>query len=145
MGRMSRRSRQANTRCKGDSMSIVNFLATNNYIVVNKTMIKKLGIDAAILLGELCNEFVYTQEQGDLTDDGYFCATVELIENNTGLKEKRQREALNLMCDNGILDIDIRTIPAKRFIRINEEIITEIMGGTSSVKSAEQVPPKRRN
>lgn len=38
---------------------LVNLLSNNGYIIVNKETIKKLGLHEAIILGELCSEYSY--------------------------------------------------------------------------------------
>ncbi len=38
---------------------IIDLLANNGYIVLNKTVMKVIGLHEAIFIGELCSEYVY--------------------------------------------------------------------------------------
>ena len=38
---------------------LTDLLANNGYIIVNKVLIRKLGLECAILIGELCSEYSY--------------------------------------------------------------------------------------
>ena len=45
---------------------IINLLANSGYIILNKTIIKKLGLHEAIILGELCSEYTHWEKNGNL-------------------------------------------------------------------------------
>ena len=107
-------------------MSILQLLASRNYITVNKDLIKIIGLEEAVILGELASEYNYYFDKDEL-DDGYFYSTVDNIEQNTSLSEYKQRKAINSLKDNNILDIKIKGIPAKRYIKLNEEQILNIL------------------
>jgi hypothetical protein len=124
-------------------MDIIDFLANDNYIIVNKDIAKLYGLEEAVILGELASEHKYWQKNGGLKD-GYFYSTIENIEKNTTILEKRQRLALNSLKEQGIIDIKRMDIPAKRYIKINTEKLLSLfidnivqIGETSSVKMAE--------
>lgn len=38
---------------------LIDLLSNTGYIIVNKEIIKKIGLHEAILLGELCSEYIY--------------------------------------------------------------------------------------
>ena len=38
---------------------LIDLLSNTEYIIVNKEIIKKIGLHEAILLGELCSEYIY--------------------------------------------------------------------------------------
>ena len=42
-------------------MSLLELVASDNYIPVNKVLIKKFGLAEAVILGELCSEHTYWQ------------------------------------------------------------------------------------
>lgn len=106
-------------------MSILKILSSDNYISVNKTLIQKVGLEAAAILGELASEFCYWEEHDGLAD-GYFFSTVENIEEKTGLSAYNQRQAMNKLMELGLIDVKKMGIPAKRYIRINEEQVAEV-------------------
>ena len=107
-------------------MDIIDFLANDNYIIVNKEIAKLYGLDEAVILGELASEHKYWQKNGGLKD-GYFYSTIENIQKNTTILEKRQRLALNSLKEKGIIDIKRMDIPAKRYIKINTEKLLSLL------------------
>lgn len=107
-------------------MDIIDFLANDNFIIVNKEIAKLYGLDEAVILGELASEHKYWQKNGGLKD-GYFYSTIENIEKNTTILEKRQRLALNSLKEKGIIDIKRMDIPAKRYIKINAEKLLPLL------------------
>lgn len=124
-------------------MGILQLLGTRNYIVVNKELIKIIGLEETIILGELASEYNYYLEKEEL-EDGCFYSTIENIENNTGLNEYKQRKAINNLKDKKIIEVKIKGIPAKRYIKLNEEQVINILNNkfsnnlrTSSLKFTE--------
>lgn len=107
-------------------MSILKLLASKNYLTVNKDLIRIIGLEEAVILGELASEYSYYYDREEL-DDGYFYSTIDNIEQNTSLSEYKQRKAINSLKHNNILDIKIKGIPAKRYIKLNEEQILNIL------------------
>ncbi|MGI5892946.1 MAG: hypothetical protein ACOX7H_09545, partial [Bacillota bacterium] len=77
-------------------MGIISLLASDNYIVVNKDILKKFGINVTLMLGELASEYNYWDKEGKL-ENGMFYSTIENIEENTGLSKYRQSEALKTL------------------------------------------------
>lgn len=116
--------------------SIARLLSTNGYITVNKTLIKLFGLNSAVMLGELCSEFVYWQDKGNLIE-GSFYSTRENIEENTGLNEYRQRKALSDLTEQGIVSIVKRGMPAVNYYEINFEQLFKFLS-TSTLKFKEQ-------
>lgn len=101
-------------------MSILGLISNGNFISVNRDLIKLLGIETALLLGELASEFDYYYKQGQLIN-GYFYSTVENIKNNTGLSEHQQRKAFKILQEYGIVIVKKMGIPAKRYVYIDEQ------------------------
>ena len=56
-------------------------------------LMKALGLHEAILLGELCSEFVYWNKENKL-QNGFFYSTRENIEKETTLSPHQQRQAI---------------------------------------------------
>ena len=109
------------------TIRILQLLATSSFITINKEIAKKFGLDSAVLLGELASELDYWTKKNGLVD-GYFFSTVENIEENTTLKEHRQRKAINNLKSLGILDVTVKGLPAKRYIKIDENKLLEYLG-----------------
>lgn len=131
-------------------MGLVSMIASNNYIVVNKQLARVFGLEEAVILGELASEMEYWQQRGELKD-GYFYSTIENVKESTTLSDKRQRSALGALKDAGIVDVKLAGLPAKRYVRINEKQLAQILlnncsqnGETSSAKTEELETPKRQ-
>ena len=103
-------------------MNIVNLLASDNYIVVNKDLIKEFGINTALMLGELASEYQYYYKNNMLENDMFF-STIENIEENTGLSKHQQKKALDELKSMGIIDVIVKGLPAKRYIKIDINIL----------------------
>ena len=131
-------------------MGILQLISTSNFITVNKDLIKVLGLEEAILLGELASEYDYWNNKNEI-EDGYFYSTIENIEEKTTLTAYKQRKCLENLKNKGIIDIQIRGIPAKRYIKINEEKVIEIFNNkllknlTTGCKKISQLEVKKLN
>jgi hypothetical protein len=116
-------------------MSILNIIASRNYITLNKDILKEIGLEETVILGELASEYDYWYKQGKL-EDGYFFSTIENIEMNTTLSEHKQRKAINNLKNLGIIEVVNKGLPKRRYIKLNEEkilyLLSEIMEKNSS-------------
>lgn len=106
---------------------ILDLLASRNYIAVNRPLALELGLDAAVIFGELASEYSYWRENGGLEPDGAFFTTVENIERNTTLSKHKQGNALNRLLGLGLISISYRGIPRKRYIKLNESVIMDML------------------
>ena len=68
---------------------LLKLISNENYIIVNRDLIKEIGLDETILLSELCSEQYYWKSKDKLGKDGFFFSTIENIENNIGFKKKK--------------------------------------------------------
>ena len=107
-------------------MSVLEFIASSNYIVLNKQLIKEIGIEESLLLGELASEYDYWQKRDELVD-GYFYSTIENVEENTTLNSYKQRKALKNLQEKNLIDVKLKGMPAKRYIKILEEQVVKIL------------------
>lgn len=107
-------------------MSIINLLASRNFIVVNKDVAKAIGLDEAIMLGELASEYAYWDNRDELTDDGYFYSTIENVEENTTFSQYKQQKSIEKLADAGLLYVSRRGLPAKRYIKLREDNILRL-------------------
>ena len=112
-------------------MSILSLLASDNFITVNRTLIKAVGLDAAVILGELASEANYWKENGG-AEDGFFYSTVENLEEKTSLSKYLQASALEKLKAAGLVEIEKRGLPARRYIKINEEKLLEVFDNKKS-------------
>ena len=108
-------------------MGILNLISSGNYITCNRVIAQIFGLDEAIILGELASEYDYYSTNNQLDEEGYFYSTIENIEKNTTIKEKRQRAALNNLQSQGIIEIKRKGLPARRYIKINDDVLTPLL------------------
>lgn len=116
-------------------MEVIKLLASNNFITFNRDLAKLVGLEAAIMLGELASEQSYWMARDGL-EDGYFFSTLENIEDKTTLSRKKQDKAIKMLKDKGIIQVKVRGCPAKRYFKINEYWILRLLSG----EVAEDVP-----
>lgn len=108
-------------------MILASLLSSSKYIIVNKDLIKMLGLNEAIILGELCSEYTYWESANQLDDKGYFYSTRENIENNTGINAHFQRIAMKNLEEKGILLSKKMGIPCKKYYKINEDAVIKVL------------------
>ncbi|MCQ2382904.1 MAG: hypothetical protein MJ060_03690 [Clostridia bacterium] len=118
-------------------MDLRKLLSQNNYIIVNKELAKKIGLDEAIMLGELCNESIYWEER-NLLEDGYFYSTIENIENSITFNPKKQKRVLDHLIEIKLIAVKLKGVPAKRYIKILVDGLSQFVQNdqTSLVKNA---------
>lgn len=111
-------------------MLLASLLSSGNFIMANKILIKIVGTDAAIILGELCSEYNYWEQRMELTDNEWFYSTRENIEDNTGLSEYKQRIAINQLIKMKFIEVKRMGIPCKSYYKLNETNILECYTNT---------------
>lgn len=100
-------------------MSILKFFSSANYLPVNLCVARELGLETAVLLGELVSEHEFWESQGKLRADGYFYATVEKIEARTTLSKHKQLCAIEKLQSLGLIEVALKGMPSKRHFKIN--------------------------
>ena len=115
-------------------MSVLKLIASSSFISVNKHVAKMFGLDAAVLIGELASESEYWRENGEL-NNGWFYSTIENVEEKTTLSAHKQRKALSVLQDAGIIEVEYKGLPKKRHIRINERKLLNAVGDNSQNSS----------
>ena len=133
-------------------MGVISAIASRNYIAVNKILAREIGLNEAIMIGELASEHEYWEREGKIEPDGYFFSTVKNVEDNTTLSERQQRSVIDKLKKLGILEVALRGLPARRYFKINEEVILTYLtnsysknaGGSSDILQ-ELNPAKERS
>ena len=111
-------------------MSVLRLLANDDFIAVNRTVASVVGIDGAIMLGELASEYKYWDDRGELKD-GMFYSTIENMEKNTYMSAYNQRIALAKLEEAGLITVTKMGMPAKRYIKIHEDKVLEVFNDKS--------------
>jgi len=101
-------------------MILASLLSSSSFIMTNKILIKAVGTDAAIIIGELCSEYNYWEQRNQLVDGEWFYSTRENIEENTGISEHRQRVAIGILIDNNLIETKRTGMPCKMYYKLNE-------------------------
>lgn len=109
-------------------MGILQLLAKENYIAYHKTLAKVVGVDEAILFGELCS-------MSNLYGYEFFCEQSKLM-NDTCLTEYRVRNALKNLQKANLVSIKKKGLPAKNHYVLNEDELLKLLEcqRTSAIK-----------
>jgi len=107
-------------------MDVLDYLANDNYVIVNKDLIKIFGLKEAVLIGELCREYRYWKRENKL-EDNMFYSSINNIEDNTGLSAYEQREAIKSLENCGVLITQLKGMPAKKYFEINDSQLLKIL------------------
>lgn len=114
------------------NMGIVKLLAGDNFVVLNRHILRHLGINQALLLAELASEQNFFEGEHKLTKDGFFYATIDNIEKNTTLSRKQQDAAIKGLVSKGLIEYKVQGMPASRYFRVKEEKFLEILSEKGS-------------
>ena len=101
-------------------------IISTNFIMTNRDIIAKFGVNSAIMLGELYGRMNYFRKRNELKY-GYFFATKESIEKSTRLSPYKQRKATSILQTAGILNVKHIDIPPKTYYKINEEKLMKVL------------------
>ena len=102
-----------------EKKNLLRVLSNDNFLILSRDLVKEIGLDEAILLGELCHEQVYWETMNKLQKDGTFYTTVENIEKQIGLKKNKQLVILKKLKALNLIEIKYHDIPRKRYIKVN--------------------------
>ena len=91
-------------------MGIIDMLASGNYITYNKVIAKKLGIDEAIVFGEMCSKQAIYGE--------CFFLQMDRIMEDTCLTEYRVRNAIKSLKSCGYISVSRKGLPAKNYYSV---------------------------
>ena len=104
------------------------------FIAVNKNLIASLGLNEAILYTELVSKLNYYQEN-DMAVDEFYC-TYDDLYISTGILKTAQQTALKNLENFGLIKINLKGMPRKRYIRIldaKEKIIEYLEEGQKKI------------
>ena len=94
-----------------NELSTIKLLAQSNYVIFNKEIANKIGIEAAILLGTLCSY------QNSFKSQEFYKEETELAK-DTALTIYSIRKAKKVLEENGILKITKKGLPARHYFYI---------------------------
>lgn len=117
------------------------FLSGGNYIAVNRTVIRAIGLHEAVIIGELASEAMQWAKDGKL-EDGWFYSKCEKLEYKTGLSAHLQRDALKVLEELGVIEVKYKGMPRKRFVRISFVALLNVVNGQSSTSLTTSGQPR---
>ena len=105
-------------------------LSSTSFLILNKYLAKKIGLKAAVLLGDLISKEEYFISNG--MTDGWFFNTEANIQEDTTLNSYHQRKAVKVLKDLNFIDVKRKGIPAKQYFKINEEQVLQFLNNLSA-------------
>ena len=112
-------------------MGLVQLFASNNWLSINRTLMKVLGLKTTVLLGELCSEYDYWEREGKLVDGMFYCS-IEHLEEQTTLSRYEQTTSINQLKELGILEVTLKGVPATRYFKFNKsQFVNFLQSGLS--------------
>jgi len=105
-------------------------LSSSAFLVLNKELARRVGLNSAILLSDLISKEEYFISNG--VTDGWFFNTEANIEKDTTLTPYQQRKCLKTLKTEGLIEIKRKGIPAKQFFKINEEQVVKFLKDLSA-------------
>lgn len=101
-------------------------LSSTAFLVVNKRLIKRVGLKASVLLADLISKEQYFIDNNMLID-GYFYNTSENIERDTTLSRHMQSVAIKILKDKGFIETKLQGIPATLHFKIFDDKIINFL------------------
>jgi len=113
---------------------VYNALSTNNFLIVNKSLLKHLGGDSttAIVLTELILKHQFYKNNHQLDRSGLFYCTLKTLEDSLGIKRGAQDRALRKLISADILYVENKGFPKKRYFEIQFKKLFEIVGSENN-------------
>lgn len=91
----------------------------NDFLRLPRPFIRMFNLNTAVLLSEIYSEYTYWQSQNKLEKGGWFFSTVENMYCNTGLSKHQQLVACKELVSYGIIQVQYRGLPKKRYFKFN--------------------------
>ena len=113
-----------------------NLLSSTAFLVVNKELANKIGLNEVVLLADLISKEQYFIENKQI-QDGFFFNTAKNIQADTTLTSHQQRKAIKSLKSLGIIETKLVGIPAKLHFKIMTNKLLSYFN-TSYLKSEEQ-------
>lgn len=102
--------------------SIKQLLMTSNFYVLNKQLVKSLGIETAFFLTTLVEA-----DETLVDDEGWFYQTSKTLEEITGLSNHKQTKCIEQLISLGILLQENKGVPMKRYFKLNYDQILKFL------------------
>lgn len=119
---------------------IYELLRSDGSIVINKNLIRSIGLKEAVLYCELLSRYFYFKDKDRLQKDNSFYNTVEDLQDGTGLTKKQQTPTINRLKELGLIDMVVKGMPATRYFYIidNEDILSKYIKQGKEIQQLRQ-------
>jgi hypothetical protein len=120
-----------------NTTTVYNLLRSDGSIVINKALMQAIGINEAIIYCELLSRYGYFQSRQQLTEDGFFFNTIEDLQSATTLSGYQQRKSISTLIQIGLIDMQVKGIPPKRYFKIvdNMELLISLLSQNNGESS----------
>jgi hypothetical protein len=116
-----------------------NILFEGNYIMVNKILIRKLGLHEAVLIGDTVSKHRYLVRDSKVGVYDYFTHKVADVKYNTGLSIKQQRSTFKHLANIGLIERKKTGVPARNMVKIDYDVLVAVLCSESvSPKGSDQ-------
>ena len=105
-----------------EDRTLKQLLMSSSYFVLNKQIVKSIGIESGFLLTTLIEA-----SDGLANEDGWFYKTSPSLEEETGLSNHKQSKIIEELTKLGILEQENKGMPMKRYFKINFQKIEELV------------------
>lgn len=108
-------------------MNVIKLVASSCFLTVNVAIAHELGLDSAVMLGELASTQVYWEERGAVDENGMFYETAEQIEEKTTLSPYKQAKAIKELEVRGLIKTKMKGVPAKKYFFVDGEELGRLL------------------
>lgn len=123
-----------------DRLLVKQLLLTENFWTLSKPLVKMFGIETAFVLSNLAEV-----EKMMADKNGWFYQTADMLEEFTGLSRYKQDQAIDQLIEAGIIEKDVRGVPAKRYFKFDYKELSNQLSNylqTRTEKNYEQESKK---
>ena len=117
-------------------------LASSPFLIVNKTLLQNIGIDASLVLSDLVQKEQYFKDSSQ-NNGGYFFNITNDISCSTTLSYYQIKQALSVLEKWGMIKIILKGVPAKKHFKIDKSQILNFL--TSSIQKTSELDCKNFN
>jgi hypothetical protein len=107
-------------------ISNLNKIFESDFIRISRFLIRKFGLNEAVLLSELYSEYNYWKEKSRLQQGGWFFSTIDNMNKNTGLTRHQQLTAVKNLRDYGVIQVKYHGMPKKRYFKFNSSVYNQL-------------------
>lgn len=108
-------------------MSKVNILSHSAFWIINKAVLKEIGVDATLLLSDFITKQEYFTDRNMLNKEGFFFNDKEDIERDTTLTSYRQTQAVSKLSELKLIELKKIGIPHRFYYKVDFNRVNEFV------------------